>query len=170
MKYLVFVILLGPKLFSQDIVMPVERKIELSRTDKNFENYIFKDINNVFEKFIGKWHFEDDKFKISLQVFENFDKENRQDALLIDLNVIKDNDTIIDTLPSLIYGGVFEDKNDVNKVIVFFSEISNVWQCSNVSQVILRFDNGILNWEIDERQLRYNKSAKLFPNKIKFKR
>ncbi len=170
MKYFALIILLSSNLFSQKIVIPVEKKFELSRTDKNYEEYVFKDINNVFEKFLGKWFFKDELYRINLEVFRQFDKDNRQDAILIELEVIKNNDTIISALPNLITGGVFEEKNNLNKIIVFFSEISDTWQCGKTSQVNLTFDNDILIWEIDDRQLRYNKTVRLFPKIIKFKR
>jgi hypothetical protein len=170
MKYFTFIILLSSNLFSQEIVMPVEKKIELSRTDKNYENYVFKDINNVFEKFLGRWFFKDESYKINLEVFRQFDKDNRQDAVLIELKVIKNNDTIISGLPNLISGGVFEEKNNLNKIIVFFPEIRDCWQCGRTSQVNLTYDNDVLIWEIDDTQLRNNKTARLFPNILKFKR
>lgn len=167
MRNFIFIVLLSSKLFSQEIIKPVENELEFLK-DSNHKEYIFKDVNNVFEKFLGKWAFKDDSFNIDLQVFKCYDEGNRRDGVLIDLRVIKDNDTLIKTLPNLIAGGIFENKNDLNKILVCFSEISNVWQCGRVCDVNITCINNTLVWEIDEKQLRFNNSAKLFPNKITF--
>ena len=168
MRKVVYLVLLSSKLFSQEIIKPVEKESEFLNKHSNQKEYIFKDINNVFEKFLGKWHFEDDSFSVYLQVFKHYDEANRRDGVLIDLRVIKGNDTVIKTLPHLIEGGIFEDKNNVNKITVFFSEVSNVWQCGNSSAVNITWKNNMLVWEIEDRELRYNRSARLFPNNITF--
>ncbi len=172
MKYLLFVILLSSRLFSQEIIVPVERKIELSYNNPNYENYVFKDINNVFEKFLGTWSFRDSLYDINLEIFKFFDKDNRQDAIYVNMSVIKGNDTIINTMPftkeNYISGGVFENKMNLNKTTVFFSEITEIWSCGNSCNVDLTYNNNKLIWDIEEKKLRFNKTARLFPNHITF--
>ena len=171
MKYLLFIILLSPRLLSQEIVMPIERKIELSYNSSNYENYIFKDINNVFEKFLGKWLFKDSFYEINLKIFKYFDKDNRQDAIFVNMRVIKGNDTLINTLPftkeNYISGGVFENKKNLNKTTVFFSEITEIWSCGNQCNVDLTYNNNELMWDIEDKKLRFNKTTRLFPNHLK---
>lgn len=172
MKYLLFIILFSSRLLSQEIIMPVERKIELSYNNPNYENYVFKDINNVFEKFLGKWRFRDSLYDINLEIFKIFDKDNRQDAIYVNMRVIKGNDTLINTLPftqeNYITGGVFENKKNLNKTTVFFSEITEIWSCGNACNVDLTYNTNELIWDIEDKKLRFNKTARLFPNHIKF--
>ncbi len=155
--------------------MPVERKMELSNAnDSNYDNYVFKDRNNVFEKFLGKWFFKDSKYAINLEIYKQFDVENKQDGIYINLRLIKDNDTLINTLPftkaNYIAGGFFENKKNLNTTSVFLSEISSVWRCGAVSKVYLSRINDNLIWEIDDKQLFFNATASLFPSTIKFTR
>ena len=174
MKYLAVIILLSCRLFSQEIIMPVERKIKLSYNNPNYENYVFKDINNVFEKFLGKWYFRDNLYNINLEIFKHFDKDNRQDAIYVNMRVIKGNDTLINTLPfvkeNYITGGVFENENNLTKTTVFFSEINETWICGHSCNVDLTYNDNELIWDIEEKKLLFNKTARLFPNHIKFMR
>jgi hypothetical protein len=174
MKHLLLVILMSVKLFSQEIVEPVEYKSRFLRNNPNYGNYVFKDVNNVLGKFCGKWVYMDGTYIIDMEIIEFYDANNQQDAVYIILKVAQGDDILVDAVGnsefSYINGGFFEDDKNLNQMIVVFSEISDRPICGNASVVTLTYKNESLNWEIEPMQLHYNKTASLFPSDIIFKR
>lgn len=173
MKYIFFLLLISFNLFSQEIIVPVESKSEYLYNNSNYKNYTFKDLNNVFGKFLGKWKHKTENYEITIEIIKFFDDNNKQDAIYLNIKYIKGNLIIIDTsnfkTPNYICGGIFNNKNDINNVSVFFSEISEKPTCGNVSKVKLSIeDTNTLIWKIEIRELLFNKTAKLLPNNIKF--
>ena len=173
MKYILFAFFISLNIFSQEIIVPVESKTEYLYNNPNYRNYIFKDINNVFEKFLGKWKYETGDCDINIEIFKFYDKDNHQDAIYVNVKYIKGSQLVMDTskfeTQGYIYGGTFENKNSINAVIVYFSEISETWNCGHVSRVKLICENAnSLTWKIDKDELLFNKTASLFPREIQF--
>ena len=173
MKYFLFAFFISFKIFSQEIIVPVECKREYLYNNPNYKNYIFKDLNNVFENFLGKWKYETGDYDINIEIFKYYDKDNNQDAIYLNVKCIKGTKLIMDTskfeIPSYICGGTFENKEKVNSVIVYFSEISETWHCGNTTQVKLTYEKpNLLTWKIEEKRLLSNETATFFPREISF--
>ncbi len=175
MKYF-FLLLFFHFSFAQKDVYPVEEKHLHLINNPNYSNEIFKDINNVLDKFLGRWTYSDMNYEVVIEIFKYFDEINQQDALYINLKLIKNDEILINTLnqnfPNIIVGASFLDSKDKNSVIVYFSEIQTekVLLCGHDSSVNLKLNDKYLYWEIKPRELTYNKTAKLLPIKMRFQK
>ena len=98
MKYFIIIIFISSISFSQKVIIPVEEKANHLINNSNYENYEFRDTNNVFEKFKGKWFYNDSLNDIKIHINSYYDETNQQDAIYVNMLFIKGSDTLINTL------------------------------------------------------------------------
>ncbi|OYQ40617.1 hypothetical protein CHU92_04510 [Flavobacterium cyanobacteriorum] len=175
MKHLILLLFFNFS-FAQKDIYPVEEKHQRLINNSNYSNEIFKDINNVLNKFLGRWTYSDLNNEVVIEVFKFFDESNRQDALYINLRLNKNGKTLINTLdqtsPNIISGAFFMDSKNTSSLIVHFSEIQTgkVWVCGHSSAVHLTLNGKSLYWEIEPKKLVFNKTAELLPKKMTFQK
>lgn len=175
MKYFLLLLLFNFS-FAQKDIYPVEEKHQHLINNPNYSNEIFKDINNVLDKFLGRWTYSDLNNEVVIEVFKFFDKSNQQDALYINIRLNKNGEMLLNTLdrtfPYIIVGASFMDSKNTNSLIVYFSEIQTekVWLCGHSSAVHLTLNDNYLYWEIEPKELMFNKTAELLPIKMTFQK
>lgn len=180
MKFFVFIFFISLNIFSQKIIVPVEEKGNHLTNNFNIDNYEFRDVNNVFVKFIGKWIYKDSINQIKIDINTYYDETNQQDAIYINMLFIKSSDTLINTLneekDGFISGGFFYNHKNINCVSVIFQDIielkkKHVWTCGNISEVdLIYLKPNKLKWIINNRRSMFvlTKTAQQMPNNIEF--
>ena len=176
MKHLLLLLFFNFSLAQKDIY-PLEEKHKHLINNPNYPNETFKDLNNVLDKFLGRWTYSDANNEVIIEIFEFFDEKNKQDGLYINLSLNKNGEILLNTLetafPNLISGAYFMNSKNTNKLIVNFSEIQSgkVLLCGHVSSVNLTLNSDkTLQWKVEPKELMFNKTASLLPTKMTFKK
>jgi len=130
MKYLLSLILLIITLQSSaQIIIPIEQEKNYNSLE-NSNSYYYKDINGVFNKFIGRWKYQTGNEVVELLIFK-LEKHNFgnyfQDQICIQFKYTKNGVILINTLNNsaynyLISGGRFKNPNNVNQIHFIYLE------------------------------------------------
>lgn len=181
MKYFIIIFFISSNIFSQKVIVPVEEKANHLTNNSNIRNYEFRDVNDVFEKFTGKWIYRDSINEIKIDVNTFYDEVNQQDAVYVKMLFIKSSDTIINTLNlkkpnfSFIKGGSFYKNSDFKTTIIYLQDIAGnlkrkILVCGTSNSLDLTYvEPNKLKWQIIQKrgQLR-SKTTNLFPGLIEF--
>lgn len=117
--------------YSQNIIPIEERKNTI--VDCYNEEYYFKDINGVLNKFLGNWKFEDNTQKVEISFYlrtyeRGLNDRFHDDEIYGKIKFTKNNVVIYDTFASNggtynnIKGSSFTDTNNLNKLNLYYME------------------------------------------------
>lgn len=131
------VILLTNSIFSQTII-PIEQ--EKTNVEIDGQTYYYKDVNGVFNKFLGNWKYQDNltnptkiveitfyKREMTSNGFGGYDDEiyarikYTENGIVI-YNTFPENQPVLNTRDHNIFGGYFADPYNTNKLNCFYSE------------------------------------------------
>lgn len=181
MKYFTILFLVSSTLFSQKVIIPVEEKENHLMDNPYLRNYEFRDVNNVFDKFKGKWIYNDNVSEIKIEVIPYYDEVNQQDAIYVNMLFTKSSDTIINTLKfnkpvfSFIKGGTFYSNSNLETTHVFIEDIIGDFKrekivdgTTKIVQLIYTKDDKLEWMIVKERGFNNNETVKLLPKYIQF--
>ncbi|WP_298153934.1 DUF6705 family protein [Flavobacterium sp.] len=110
--YTTIILLFLNSAFSQNVV-PIEDRY--NTTLQNGQSYYFKDVNGVFDKFIGTWKYVDGTQTTEIAFFKrehvSSGSENFHDELYARIKYIKNGTVVYNTFPATTPANLYRDHN-----------------------------------------------------------